>query len=955
MKKGIINLFFLSLIFVLLVTSCVKLPIPPTGGTEVPTELPTETETATPVIEGGSPTETPELTETPTPEAEPDEPGSYSAFLPFLMMSVADVGGPLPTPPPAGNGDWATVAGNPQRTSWSSEEVRGNQLSVEWYRPIEAYISPNVQLIATQGLIFVATSRGLYALNAYNGQEEWRFDTELPLGNSPTVVNGVLYVGGYDHKLYALRASDGAFLWSFDGAGAGYSTNPLVVDGKVLLGNRDGYFYAIGAHGTAQQGKQIWRYQTDGFIDLTAAYADGVVYFASNDNYAYALRSSDGRLVWKSDLLPGDGYGSFWPVVYGDTVVFSAASGYRTGMNPGSQSVLDRSGNPYGRIFDIDRDGIFGTNAIGTLIGSQVNNQTWSSGKQVLDVSRVTNYLEAGNHDDRRTLIVLKKSDGSEYTFDSDGDGKAEYAPSTATGTQSGNRYPPVVGPDGILYFSAIYQNFSIPQVKLMGWRIGTKYMSLAGGQGAIDEPSAISIGGNTFYRNLCCDRVGDWFALNANQAGAMWKYDSPLSVQIQGYDQMWYGTQDGESVRLRGNYGTVNGIYHNHGDQNPIIPYQGNLYVHRSNAIISYGTSVTTVEQPLLRINEHEDDVTNKSQSDYQQKLGAEIQEMITAGHLRPGYTNNGQFSNYSQLYNYFENPGETLLVLSRAYPYVPASLQPALKQYLIEEFDLYFNPIAVTKIGWRDGAAREWMPLPKEVQSALDSIGPVQGSDPRFSWPYPPLNFYALWKYALIVPEDVQAAYALAKNKLAVPVPSQASNDYLFQRPFEHNAYIAGYIGFLELQTLAGKTQQDSALRTQVTNELNRLKSLRSQTFSKDTVWQGDNGSYHLRTLNISRNFIYLVPELGDYLNQNIRSKIVQALDEYNSVAPFWFVARYNATVNEGVRQNLYDYAALFQAYAYILDYSAADLEKYLDVPAFDTGDLFYIQNLVALIDAY
>jgi len=947
--KRIIAIISLLLIFIYVVSACAKFPIPPTGGTDTPTSSPLDiiTEAPTQII-------APEITETPTPVAQEDT-SPYFAYIPLLASMTSEVGGPLPTPPPAGNGDWATVAGNPQRTSWSSEEVRANQAVVEWYRPIEAYISPNVQLIASQGLIFVATSRGLYALNAYNGQLEWRFNTEMPLGNSPTIDNGILYFGGYDHKLYALRATDGTLLWSFNGAGSGYSTNPLVVDGKVLLGNRDGYFYAIGAHGTAQQGNQIWRYKTDGFIDLTAAYQDGVVYFASNDNHAYALRSNDGSLIWKSDLLPGDGYDSFWPVIYGNYVVFSAASGYRTGMNPGSMSILDSQGNPYGRIFDIDRDGIFGNMSQGSFIGPEVSNQTWANGKKVLDASLVTNYLEAGNHDDRRTLIVLKRSDGKEYTFDSDNDGKAEYAPAVATGTQSGNQYPPVVGPDGILYYTSIMQNFSIPQVKVLGWRIGTKYVSLAGAQGAIDEPQALSIGGNTVYRNLCCDRVGDWFALDTNRAGRLWEYGSPLSVQIPGYDAMWYGDEDENSGRLRGNFGTINGIYHNHGDQNPIIPYQGNLYVHRSNAVISYGTSSPMVIQPLLTTGEGREFSGDKTQSEFQQKLTAEVQKMLDAGHLRPGYTNNGQFSNYSQLYNYFENPGETLYALSRAYPYVPASMQPSLKQYLIEEFDLYFDPIMLTKTGWKDGAQREWMPLPKEVQTDMDSIGPTLGGDPRFSWPYPPLNFYAMWKYAQIVPEDIQVAYSLAKSKLVVPVPALATNDYLREKPFEHNAYVAGYFGFLQLQELAGKSQQDSALRTQVTNELNRLMALRAQTFSKDTIWDVDSRYYHLRTLNISRNFIYLVPEFGDYLNQNIKSRIEQALSEYNKIAPYWFVARYNATVNEGVRQNLYDYGANFQAYAYILKLNSGDLQKYLDVPAFKVGDLFYIQNLIALIESF
>ena len=43
---------------------------------------------------------------------------------------------------------------NPARTSWSNEEVPGN-LAPLWYRPIEPYISQNVQVIAANELVLL--------------------------------------------------------------------------------------------------------------------------------------------------------------------------------------------------------------------------------------------------------------------------------------------------------------------------------------------------------------------------------------------------------------------------------------------------------------------------------------------------------------------------------------------------------------------------------------------------------------------------------------------------------------------------------------------------------------------------------------------------------------------------------------------------------------------------------
>lgn len=874
--------------------------------------------------------------------------GTANVYLPLVRSDAAQT--------------WSTVAGNPQRTSWVPEEVTGN-VHIEWYRPIEAFIPQNTQIIASDGLLFISTAKGLYALNAATGALAWRFDTELPLGHSPTVVAGIVYVGGYDRQLHALRASDGAPLWAFDEALAGFSTNPLVVGGQVFAGNRDGNLYAIGAHGTPDQGQLLWKYQTGGLIDTSAAYQNGVVYFASTDNHAYALSASTGALIWKSAKLPGDGYHSYWPVIYQDKVVFAAASGYRTGFDPGTSSVKDAGNNGYGKLHDMERDDLFVGLPDFAIIGPTVPDQGWSHGKPIIDGARLTEYLEANPASDpythkpwRRTLIVLNQSNGSEYTFDSDGDGHPEYAPFAWWGTHSGNRYPPVIGSDGLLYASNLWQKQPIPQGKVMGWQIGTRYLSLVGGQGAVDEPQALSMGGNIMYRNLCCDRVGDWFSVVSNSFSQMWNYGVPLFQQAPGYDVMWYGVTPGDTTRLRGNYGTLNGLYNAHGDQNPIIPYQGRLYVHRSNAIIAYGLGPNLGALPLLTINPVTDTLPTPTIIDLQARLEAEVQAMIQAGHLRPGYYNGGQFSRYTQLASYFENPGDTLLTLARAYPHLSAGLQLQTKTYLKSEFQSYFTPTVYARTGWAEGAAREAMPLPSEVESALVNFPKSFGYDPRFSWQYPPHNFYGLWKYAELFPEDVQAAYVIAKSKLEVPVPAQATDSYLADKPFEHNAYIAGYIGFLELQELAGQTGPDAALRVQVQNELARLQTLRSSAFDPDSPWPAPwtGGDYHLRTLNIARNFIFLTPELGDYLNQTALGEMQTTVAEYSETAPYWFVSRYTAVPNEGVMQNLYNAPALFQARAYILKESRAELTKYLDVPAFERGDLFYIQNLVAAIEA-
>ena len=56
-------------------------------------------------------------------------------------------GGPRPEAGPITwpTEEWPMLAANPERTSWTSQEVRG-PLSIEWYHPIEPFIPTDEEL-----------------------------------------------------------------------------------------------------------------------------------------------------------------------------------------------------------------------------------------------------------------------------------------------------------------------------------------------------------------------------------------------------------------------------------------------------------------------------------------------------------------------------------------------------------------------------------------------------------------------------------------------------------------------------------------------------------------------------------------------------------------------------------------------------------------------------------------
>ena len=377
-------------------------------------------------------------------------------------------------------------------------------------------------------------------------------------------------------------------------------------------------------------------------------------------------------------------------------------------------------------------------------------------------------------------------------------------------------------------------------------------------------------------------------------------------------------------------------------------------VYMHRGNAIIGFGsTQRQPAKLPMVVIQPPAKTQQPVNRAQLTQMLEAEVRKMINAGHLRPGFGISGNFDQAGNndcgqtLADYYSSPADNITTLLMSLPYLSADLRNQTRAYIQSEFNAY-PPYRYYHAGWRDGAPREPFIMAPEVDAGRASLGPYEYTifDPWFSPNaengYPPHTFYALWKYAQEF-GGASTIYNNSRSKLPNPPPSDA---VLAQYPGVHNAYIAGYTGFLNLEKLAG-APETSSVRTQ----LNRLLALRSSQFRKDSIFEVKNSC---RALNTAQNFMYLTPELGDYLRANSLAKVQAAVTEYNTIAPYWFVTRFEGTYAEGAIHHLYDYQAGFQARAWILKEPAGELIKYLDVPAFPVGDLFYIQNLVALLQA-
>jgi len=346
--------------------------------------------------------------------------------------------------------------------------------------------------------------------------------------------------------------------------------------------------------------------------------------------------------------------------------------------------------------------------------------------------------------------------------------------------------------------------------------------------------------------------------------------------------------------------------------------------------------------------------------------RLQNEIQKMLDApGHLRPAYLNANEIylptvvgnfmSNASD--EYWNNPAETIYTLIRALPHLPPDLKAQTRSYIQEEW-LLAPPTHYSHTGWSGRVQREIFDIPPDRLSGFIGGRNAPGTyDDWAGYSFNPFNVYACWLYAKEFggAETILNQVALKVKK----VPDTLADD----KPHLLNMYIAGYIGYLELIKLVSASKPSYALPSgaltpaETAIQLGKAYDKRVAAFSIAMEW----------LIGVEAGgFLYLVPEAAEELRARALSQAQTAVTHYNDFsAPYWFVSRMDEVMRtsemgpsgrkeEGSTSVYFAYSSLFNAKAMILKEDRAALEKYLDVPAVWRGDLYYIQNLVATIEA-
>ncbi len=272
---------------------------------------------------------------------------TFTIALFWLMLTAANPSAQAQTSDDVSNsttnttaspGDWTQfLRDNMQR--WNPDEtvlnnVTVRSLTLKWKTTIGTTGGASSTAVV-KGVVYLGSGADVYALNASTGAKLWSFQTGGNVNSSPAVVNGAVYFGSDDFNVYALNASTGAKLWSF-ATGAGVDSSPAVTNGVVYIGSGDHNVYAL----NASTGALLWKYATGFVIDASPAVVNGVVYIGSDDGTVYALNASTGAKLWSFNTGANQGTDLSPPVVANGVVYIGVILGGVYALNASTGAKL---------------------------------------------------------------------------------------------------------------------------------------------------------------------------------------------------------------------------------------------------------------------------------------------------------------------------------------------------------------------------------------------------------------------------------------------------------------------------------------------------------------------------------------------------------------------------------------------------------------------------------------
>jgi outer membrane protein assembly factor BamB len=172
--------------------------------------------------------------------------------------------------------------------------------------------------VISDGTVYFGSDDGnLYTVDAQNGSLIWKFPTQGIVRSRPAIAGGLVYFASDDGYLDALEAQSGTQAWrtdignslprdlrenlGTDTAPTGWDymqSSPVVVEGQVFMGSLDGKLYAL----ATDTGKINWTFKTGNKVRATPTVDNGTLYIGSWDKSVYALDVLTGQMLWNTPV-----------------------------------------------------------------------------------------------------------------------------------------------------------------------------------------------------------------------------------------------------------------------------------------------------------------------------------------------------------------------------------------------------------------------------------------------------------------------------------------------------------------------------------------------------------------------------------------------------------------------------------------------------------------------------
>jgi outer membrane protein assembly factor BamB len=186
--------------------------------------------------------------------------------------------------------------------------------------------------LVANGLVYVGDWTGkVYALSAATGRTVWSYQTGDKVKDGIALAGKHVYFGSYDSHVYALNARTGKLFWRSSAqerlgpTGTFYST-PAVAYDRVYIGGTDGKMYSYGA----TSGKLRWSHGTGDYVYASPAVWNRRVFAGSYNGDFYCFDAATGDVCWK---FKSNGPISGSPVVINGIVYFATLKGWSYGLD----------------------------------------------------------------------------------------------------------------------------------------------------------------------------------------------------------------------------------------------------------------------------------------------------------------------------------------------------------------------------------------------------------------------------------------------------------------------------------------------------------------------------------------------------------------------------------------------------------------------------------------------